>query len=486
MSIPLKKKLCMTNKTFTHGSLFSGIGGFDLSAEWMGWENAFHCENNPFGQKVLKYYWPKAISYGDITKTDFTIHRGTIDILTGGFPCQPYSLAGKRKGKEDSRHLWPEMLRAIREIKPVWIVGENVPGIINWNRGMVFNEVQTDLEAEGYEVQPVLLPAVCVNSIQKRERIFFIAYNYSARCERDKKSEKRQQRTAFNEFNSCFGARDITNDNSTGLSERLQSRIISDAEKKNTYQGSKLTRIYTKDYWQEFPITSPFWSRNDGVSYKSHRDTFYETNDMDRDYIIKNAIDEGKIQVDFVTGAIYSTQIRGHEGKIIELPGAECNGYRVHNISFNGIKKSCRAHQIVWIAKNGLYDRAKYVIDHINRNKSDNRIDNLRLATASENRRNCDDYTGQFTEDQKKEIAALYHNSDMSMRELADNIGISKSRIGQIVQEQKLLDGITFSKWRNESIKAFGNAIVPQVAFEIFKAIQEYDPSQKETLQRNK
>jgi DNA-cytosine methyltransferase len=119
-----------------HGSLFSGIGGFDLAAEWMGWQNVFHCEWNPFGQRVLKHYWPNAISYNDITKTDFTIHRGSIDILTGGFPCQPYSAAGKRLGKEDDRHLWPEMLRAIREIQPAWIVGENVRGLTNWNGGM--------------------------------------------------------------------------------------------------------------------------------------------------------------------------------------------------------------------------------------------------------------------------------------------------------------------------------------------------------------
>ena len=94
-----------------HGSLFSGIGGFDLAAEWMGWENIFHCEWNPFGQRVLKHYWPNAKSYHDITQTDFTIHRGAIDILTGGFPCQPFSLAGKRKGTDDERYLWHEMLR---------------------------------------------------------------------------------------------------------------------------------------------------------------------------------------------------------------------------------------------------------------------------------------------------------------------------------------------------------------------------------------
>jgi DNA (cytosine-5)-methyltransferase 1 len=166
-----------------HGSLFSGIGGFDLAAEWMGWENVFHCEWNEFGQKILKHYWPNAISYGDITKTDFTIHRGNIDIITGGFPCQPYSLAGKRKGKEDERHLWPEMLRAIREIQPCWVVGENVPGIINWSGGLVFHEVQTDLETEGYEVFPVVLPACSVNAPHRRDRTWFIAHSNSIRWE---------------------------------------------------------------------------------------------------------------------------------------------------------------------------------------------------------------------------------------------------------------------------------------------------------------
>jgi len=166
-----------------HGSLFSGIGGFDLASEWMGWDNVFHCEWNEFGQKVLKYYWPNAKSYGDITKTDFTIHRGRIDILTGGFPCQPYSNAGKRKGSQDDRHLWPEMLRAIREIQPVFIVGENVSGLVNWNRGMVFDEVQTNLETEGYEVIPFILPSVGINAPHKRERLWVIAYSHGIRLE---------------------------------------------------------------------------------------------------------------------------------------------------------------------------------------------------------------------------------------------------------------------------------------------------------------
>lgn len=164
-----------------HGSLFSGIGGFDLAAQWMGWNNVFHCEWNEFGQKVLKYYWPNAESFHDITKSDFTKYHGTIDILSGGFPCQPYSLAGKRLGKEDERHLWPEMLRAIREIKPRWVVGENVRGIVSWNGGLVFHEVQTDLEAEGYKILPFLLPAGGVNASHRRDRVWFIAYADSRR-----------------------------------------------------------------------------------------------------------------------------------------------------------------------------------------------------------------------------------------------------------------------------------------------------------------
>lgn len=157
-----------------HGSLFSGIGGFDLAAQWMGWSNVFHCEKNRFCREVLSYYWPEAASYEDIKKTDFLPWRGHVDILTGGFPCQPYSINGARKGKEDERHLWPEMLRAIRDIQPRYVVGENVPGIINWNGGLVFEEVQAEMEAEGYKGIPFILPATGINAPHIRERVWFI------------------------------------------------------------------------------------------------------------------------------------------------------------------------------------------------------------------------------------------------------------------------------------------------------------------------
>lgn len=114
----------------THASLFSGIGGFDYAAALLGWINIFDCEIDAFCRKVLEYHFPNSVHYGDITKQIFKEWRGKIDVLSGGFPCQPFSLAGQRKGADDNRYLWPQMLRAIREIRPTWVVGENVAGIL--------------------------------------------------------------------------------------------------------------------------------------------------------------------------------------------------------------------------------------------------------------------------------------------------------------------------------------------------------------------
>ena len=332
-----------------HGSLFSGIGGFDLAAEWMGWENVFHCEWNPFGQKVLKHYWPNAISYYDITKTDFSIHRGTIDIITGGFPCQPYSAAGKRLGKEDERHLWPEMLRAIREIQPRWIVGENVLGLVNWNGGMVFEEVQADLEAEGYEVQPYVLPAAAVNAPHRRDRVWFVAYATSARAGENFGG----LRSVFDRCNTREeNATSITNPSSDGFNDKhttTNNRIGQD----NIESGTQRERAI-KGLSNEWNATDTEVESGRGELFKQQKQ---------REFRRCNSINE-------------------------------FNNWE----NFPSVSPICSGDD-------GLSNR---------------------------------------------------------------------------------LDGITFSKWRNESIKAGGNAIVPQVVFQIFKAIEQYgiqNPSQhKSTL----
>jgi DNA (cytosine-5)-methyltransferase 1 len=292
-----------------HGSLFSGIGGFDLAAEWMGWENVFHCEWMPFPRQVLHYHFPKSLSYEDITKTDFTIHRGSIDILTGGFPCQPYSSAGKRLGKEDERHLWPHMLRAIQEIEPTYVVGENVRGLTNWNGGVVFEEVCVDLESQGYEVQPILLPACAVGAPHRRDRVWFIAYSdrfsnrrtteftpithkqrrcgetntrewnqrqqqslcditstryvtnsdnfrqYECKCNNEvNTSEGREY--ALNDFDENVGQKNATNTKNIG-----QEYALEDGE----LERRRFGKSYKRNIWDSFPSQSPICSGDDGI-----------------------------------------------------------------------------------------------------------------------------------------------------------------------------------------------------------------------------
>lgn len=198
----------------THASIFSGIGGAELAASWMGWQNLFHCEIQELPRKVLEYWYPKSISYEDIKKTDFKKWRGRVDVLTGGFPCQPFSIAGKRAGADDNRYLWPEMLRAIREIQPAWVVSENVAGIINmvqpsdevkmgctddlFEKNYIYRKEQEytlsvickDLERAGYAVQPFVIPACAVGAPHRRDRVWIVANAYGDRFGRRSDKQK--------------------------------------------------------------------------------------------------------------------------------------------------------------------------------------------------------------------------------------------------------------------------------------------------------
>ena len=213
-----------------HGSLFSGIGGFDLAAEWMGFENVFHCERDKDCNNILKHYWPDAISYEDITTTDFTIYRGQIDIITGGFPCQPFSMAGERKGREDDRYLWPEMLRAITEIKPRWVVAENVYGLLNIDSGYTVEMVCADLENIGYE-KPVVFDTTSDSfGLSTLERhIWIITQTIDKRCERSLQSEdqdKQNSKRKFQGSDTRTGNRwDISESEFCRVDKRVSNRL---------------------------------------------------------------------------------------------------------------------------------------------------------------------------------------------------------------------------------------------------------------------
>jgi DNA (cytosine-5)-methyltransferase 1 len=262
-----------------HGSLFSGIGGFDLAAEWMGWENVFHCEWNEFGQKVLNYYWPKAECFKDITKSDFTKYNGTIDIISGGFPCQPYSVAGKRKGKEDERHLWPEMLRTIREVQPRWIVGENVPGLVNWERGLVLNEIKTDLENEGFTMfPPVIIPACAKDAPHRRDRLWIIAHSCKINGKQAttnrgwESSEQIEERGAvWSKLTPISESWDVANTNNEGIQRREASRNVG----KDWKESNELVRgCFERNDWYKFPTQSPVRTGNDGLPTDMDTSTF--------------------------------------------------------------------------------------------------------------------------------------------------------------------------------------------------------------------
>lgn len=333
-----------------HGSLFSGIGGFDLAAEWMGWENIFHCEWNPFGQKVLKHHFPNSISYEDITKTDFTIHRGSIDILSGGFPCQPYSTAGKRLGKADERHLFPEMLRAIKEIKPRWVVGENVRGLVSWNGGLVFNEVYDDLEREGYEVQSFLIPAASVGAPHLRQRIWFVAHsNDKRRCSEFGEVQTKDGEISKRNNNAESCNTNITNDVTDSMQVRLQQ----------CENGREMGGGQSQVFGERSQFTNGF-----------------ET-----------------------------------DGEISDVANAN-----------NEMLES--------------WDRERKTIESA--------IQEKRIKSFSSSR-NWQTFPT---------VAPICGGDDGIPREL---------------------DSITFPKWRNESIKAYGNAVVPQVVYQIFKTIEEYE-----------
>lgn len=384
------------SERLTHGSLFSGIGGPEIAAEMMGWKNVFHCEINPFGRKILDYWFPNSKSYEDITKTDFREWRGKINVLTGGFPCQPFSCAGQRKGAEDDRYLWPEMLRAIREIQPDWVVGENVAGILTmvqpgsetplgseetlfgednrkrtlYRQEYVVETVCNDLEREGYSVQPVVIPACAVGAPHRRDRVFFIA----------------RRADAGNE----------------GMQREWENNILSGGTAPDT----------DSHRWRD--------EKNQQVTIAERKGT----------------ANIGTFRED---GASSDSQCQGSGQIYKEVQSEQSDG---HSFDSNGNKRN-----VAYSSSEGL--------------------STLRFPTSIEKkkRENEDGCSVQPAGNVRRtSFAERWENFPTQSPVCSRDDGIFTG-----------LDGIAFSKWRQESIKAYGNAIVPQVMYEIFLAIESIE-----------
>lgn len=516
----------------THGSLFSGIGGFDLAARWMGWENAFHCEINEFCIRILKHHFPDAEHYNNITKTDFTKWRGRIDVLSGGFPCQPFSLAGRRKGAEDDRYLWPQMLRAVREIRPAWVVGENVAGILSMvqpgeevemgSEASLFGEadrkrvllrqqyvtetVCRNLEGEGYSVQPFVIPACAVGSPHRRDRIWFVAHHTDAgaetlQCGRqdgvcavgpathadiDRCREREDKQVAIT---GCEGKTDDSTRGKDGASSDIdehrhtscrpcegtersgrgyipqQEEWGNPSQRSDRFLGLSRDATYTQrirryeselydgkpektqqeecgeqqfvgtdcpqSKWRNFPTQPPVRMRYDGISNNVVRYIMQEVYDAIKEYIRREDLPR-------VWEAFQKEKIRKQIGRLYEIPEpdllleilqctseTERPGQRQNGLSPFGEKTSERV--LRYLRKHGTF------------------------ASSPLGQK----YKEQFSKQFGNSLPNLSHEIALATKKIVEECESTATWV------------------RTESVKALGNAVVPQVVYEIFKAIEE-------------
>jgi DNA (cytosine-5)-methyltransferase 1 len=426
-------------KKLTHIDLFSGIGGFALAVDtvWLNVEHIF-CDNNGFCQQVIKRHWPGSYIYGDIreftasaestrlggiyeTKTNSESTRQEVFLLTGGFPCQPFSQAGKRESKEDDRYLWPEMFRVIREFRPTWIIAENVGGLLTIEQGMVFEQVCVDLETEGYEVQPLIIPACAVNAPHRRDRIWFIAHThksdgYASNAESKRCDEERKYTSRPEKRSSGHNKQHVTNSNNRGQKiQEQQAAGDQQCDRETPSNTERSGQLRKKEY--------------ENNAKNSNGGRGYDSANKVSDNTITNA-----------AGAMCHRRGKIAKGRI---------GDRVLSSKQSGKEARCSTSRCgdVIVGKEQV-DRDPDIIELQRGGKQRHGTEQVGLYGGK-------DYG--WDEDWVKVASALCSVDD----------GISDKLV-------RLSDGrkISYGKWRTEALMAAGNAIVPAVAIEIMKAIK--------------
>lgn len=463
-----------------HASLFSGFGAGDLAATWMGWENAFWCEIDPFCQTVLGYHFPKSSKYENIKETDFTPWHGKIDVLTGGFPCQPFSVAGQRKGQDDDRYLWPEMLRAIREIRPTWVIGENVGGILSMvqpgseitvesqtslfeeadketilDQDSVVGTVCRDLEQEGYSVHPIVIPACAVGAPHRRDRIFFIAHCPNAGAEglqREGKDGVYRSEITSN-----------TNSHDAGRSGHEKAGCTKGKDETTNRQWERVRTQFERTC-TERSIADPdgigCYNRGDHRQERSVYHNEERNAQEDQSERTERKCRAGKVGPD----------VANTHGKRLQTrfwTGRWTNKAEIRARLDNGTERSC----CLWYAP---------YAHQFNGNLSGLCSSRIPQFEASGVRIDTNTYNKRFAEQRpmsesdKPGFSGGLRNeagSRSNWQNFPTQPPVCRGNDGLPFDVVRLT--VSFTAWRTGSVKGYGNAIVPQVMYEIFKAIEE-------------
>lgn len=438
----------MRDRTMTHASLCTGIGACELAATWMGWENLFSCEIDEFCNKVLKYHYPNSVHYGNIFEQDFREWRGRVDVLTAGFPCQVYSLAGKRLGDKDDRYLWPQVLRVIEEIRPTWFVGENVAGILSMvltgeevkvgsytdicgesytmhetRQVYAVEQIKRDLASIGYSVKPVVIPACAVGAPHRRDRVWFLA-------RRDDVTYT--DGAGLQEAGAKQRATGVAGDGIQGTTPHSKS----DGSYRTPGTAGKKTE---RSDWKE--IEQPIIGSKIRTSSNPSKQGFQER------------VNDGKREVS------EETKTREDDG-LERLGGKQITTYS-QRVGSDKIHEHLQPEQ-----PNGA------IVDGISGERDATDTDIKRLPSISfpngiekEEWRNEDGCPMQYTcDDRETRETNRWQNFPTQSPVCDRDDGISLG-----------LSGITFSRWRQESIKALGNSMVAPLVYEIFLAIEQVE-----------
>ena len=502
----------------THASVFSGIGGPEVAATMLGWENLFHCEINPFGRTVLDYWYPHSKSYDDITKTDFREWRGKVDVLTGGFPCQPFSYAGKRGGAQDDRYLWPHMHRCINEVRPRWVVAENVAGILTMveqgevtdmaSQATLFGEADSlrgyqlretftlqricdDLESNGYTVQPVLIPACAVGAPHRRDRVFIVGCRNDAfsenslyggflygqyekqRSERNKRHAGTGNRerlcgetsgTAF--ADTCSGGQSAPEQQGDRAGQTIQRESREQSQHGTERSGipSAFADTDCNGHQSQAESGRPETSGRSDNGEPCQRSE--PTEWSERFYsLLRNHADTSEqcgSQIEFRQ----SQTGRKTQGKSGGGSGEDGSGRIAPHSNSN---RRCEMDEYM---ESELADGAKTVSNGGQRNVAN--TDNERLERR--------DQSGSEESWQRLHLRRyIAGHGDEGGEEREYQVGERWQNFPSVSPVHRGDDGlpfpvddltIPFGNWRTESLKAYGNAIVVQVMYEIFRAIQ--------------